>query len=95
MENFKNTLTIVNGFKSSFGFTEVVPHNDNNAMGDNFALVFPEDVVVRVYAPNVQYDTWHVAFDDERTGMTNIEEFDHLVHALGYISEQVRDGHIC
>jgi len=61
---------------------------DNNAMGDNFAVIAPDNSIVGVFLPNEQYDSFFLSFEDERTGTTYIEMFDTFRSMLGYLKEQ-------
>lgn len=69
-------------------YKEMVKHYDNTAMGDNFAVVAPDNSVVGIFLPNEQYDTYYLSFEDERTGTTQIEEFNTFRSLIGYLKEQ-------
>ncbi len=69
-------------------YKEMVKHYDNTAMGDNFAVVAPDNSIVGIFLPNEQYDTFCLEFVDERTGTNNIEEFNTYRSMMGYLKEQ-------
>lgn len=74
---------------SGMNYKEIVKNYDNQAMGDNFAVVAPDDSVFCIFLPNYQYDDYYLSFDDERTGTTEIEEFESFRLLIGYLKEQI------
>ena len=71
--------------------SHIKKHYDNEAMGDNFAMLIKGTIIV-VYLPNAQYDTWFADFSNLYNG--GMEEFNNMTEIIDYIGEQVENKNI-